>query len=146
MIAAAGALIGGVAAVMGPATANAAAYPVGVYAPTKISSTQTQGWANLSRNCDGTYGCFNYIQIQVLRWYGATGVNGGWANNNGWNSIKATLLRGCYDYRTRTDSYNYSVGDVGGGVNLGPVGINASGQKYYEWHLEWNSGWKRICR
>jgi hypothetical protein len=126
--------------------ASAAAYPIGVYAPNKINATQGQGWANLSRDCSGTYGCYNYIQIQVLRWYGPSMVNGWWANNNGWNSITATLLPGCYDYRTRTDSYNYSVGDVGGGVQVGVYGVNASGQKIYEWHREWNSAWKRICR
>jgi hypothetical protein len=125
--------------------ANAIAFPYGVYAPNKISATQAQGWANLSRDCSDTYGCFNYIQIQVLRWDGPQYVNGWWADNNGWNSITANLLPGCYDYRTRTDSYNYAVGDVGGGANAGPVGVTANGQTIYEWHLEWNSGWARIC-
>jgi len=127
-------------------SANAAAFPYAVYAPNKINTTQVQGWANLSRDCSGTYGCYNYIQIQVLRWYGPQNVNGWWANNNGWNSITATMLPGCYDYRTMTDSYNYAVGDVGGGVNAGQVGVTVSGQKIYEWHSEWNSGWNRICR
>ena len=114
--------------------------------PNKINATQLQGWANLSRDCSGTNGCYNYIQIQVSRWYGPATVNGWWANNNGWNSITGTLLSGCYDYRTRTDSYNYATGDVGGGANVGQVGVTSSGQKLYEWHLEWNSGWTRICR
>ena len=126
--------------------ADAAAFPYGVYAPTKINATQAQGWANLSRDCSDTYGCYNYIQIQVLRWDGPQSVAGWWANNNGWNSITATLLPGCYDYRTMTDSYNYAVGDVGGGANAGEVGVTANGQKIYEWHLEWNSGWARVCR
>jgi hypothetical protein len=127
-------------------SAGAAAFPYGVYAPKKLNSTQLQGWANLSRDCSGTFGCYNYIEIQVSRWYGVATVTGSWANNNGWNSITGTLLSGCYNYRTRTDSYNYAVGDVGGGVNGGEVGVTASGQKFYEWHLEWNSGWTRICR
>lgn len=144
------ALATGVVMFAAPVAANAAAYPIGVYAPNKINPTQLQGWANLSRDCSGTYGCYNYIQIQVERWYGLvfgpTTVNGWWANNNGWNSITGTLLPGCYNYRTRTDSYNNAVGDVGGGVNAGTVGVSANGQTIYEWHKEWNSGWTRICR
>ena len=128
----------GIALALGPG-ANAAAFPYAVYAPNKINATQVQGWANLSLDCSNTYGCYNYIQIEVQRWYGPAYVNGWWANNNGWNSITATLLSGCYNYRTRTDSYNYAVGDVGGGVNVGQAGVTAHGRKIYEWHREWNS-------
>jgi hypothetical protein len=135
----------GIALAVAPG-ADAAAFPYGVYAPNKLGTSQVQGWANLSRDCSNTYGCDNYIQIEVLRWYGPQYVNGWWANNNGWNSITANLLPGCYDYRTKTDSYNYAVGDVGGGVNAGPAGVSANGQTIYKWHLEWNSGWARICR
>lgn len=140
------ALAAGAVMLTAPVAANAAAYPIGAYPPNKINSTQLQGWANLSLDCGGTYGCYNYIQIQVLRWYGPTMVNGWWANNNGWNSITGTLLPGCYNYRTRTDSYNYAVGDVGGGVNVGTFGVSVSGQTIYEWHREWHSGWQQICR
>jgi hypothetical protein len=126
-------------------SASAVAWPIAVYAPHQISSTQLQGWANLSRDCSNTYGCWNYIQIDVHRWYGWTMVNGWWANNNGWNSITAELLPGCYDYRTRTDSYNDSVQPIGGSVSAGSVGVSANGSKIYEWHKEWNSGPARIC-
>ena len=39
--------------------ADAAAFTYGDYPPYRINATQVQGWANLSRDCSGTYGCFN---------------------------------------------------------------------------------------
>jgi hypothetical protein len=134
-------------AFLGLATrADAAAYPIGVYAPERLNSSQIRGWANLSRDCSGTLGCFNYVKIERSRWYGVEFVNGWWANANGWNSITANLPSGCYDYRTTTDSYNDSIGPVGGGVNIGPVGVSSNGQTVYRYRLTWSSGWKRHCR
>ena len=140
-----------VAAVVGlmtaaPPSANAAAYPIGVYAPDRINSSQIRGWANLSRDCSGTVGCYNYIKIERSRWWGAEYVNGWWANNHGWNSITATLPYGCYNYRTTTESYNHVVGSYGAGVNLGRVGWAANGTAIYKYRTTWSSGWKYHCR
>jgi hypothetical protein len=126
-------------------SAEAAAYPIGVYAPNRINSGQIQGWANLSRDCSGTYGCYNYIKIERARWYGVEYVNGWWANNNGWNSITANLPSGCYNYRTTTDSYNDVAGGYGGGVNIGPVGASGNGTKIYRYRNTWSSGWTYQC-
>jgi hypothetical protein len=126
--------------------AHAAAYPIGVYAPERISNTQIQGWANLSRDCSGTYGCYNYIKIERSRWWGTEFVNGWWATANGWNSITATLPYGCYNYRTTTDSYNDVAGTFGSGVNIGPVGLTANGTRIYRFRQTWSSGWKQHCR
>lgn len=135
----------GAALVTTPA-ANAAAYPIGVYAPKKIAGPKLEGWANLSRDCGGTLGCFNYIKIEKNNWYGPSFVAGWWANNNGWNSISTALPSGCADYRTTTDSYNDVAGSYGGGVNIGPVGVTANGTKIYRYKTTWSSGWARICR
>ena len=131
---------------VGAPRAEAAAYPIAVYAPKKLGATQVQGWANLSRNCSGTYGCYNYIKVERSRWYGAEFVNGWWANANGWNSITGTLGAGCYSYRTTTDSYNDVAGSYGSGVNLGPVGATSNGTKINRFRTSWSSGWTRICR
>jgi hypothetical protein len=127
--------------------ANAAAYPIGVYAPSKINASQAQGWANLSRDCSGTYGCSNYIKIEKRNWWGgADWVAGWWANNNGWNSITATLASGCADYRTTTDSYNDVAGGYGSGITVGPVGYTWNGTRILEYRTTWSSGWARLCR
>lgn len=128
------------------APADAAAFTYGVYAPNKINSTQVQGWANVSRDCSGTYGCYNYIKIERSNWYGASFQNGWWANANGWNSITATMTPGCYGYRTVVDSYNDVAGSYGSGVNVGPVGTTSNGTKIYRFRTTWTSGWAQRCR
>jgi hypothetical protein len=143
LLALAALLMAGVAAA---APSNAAAFVYGVYAPNKINGTQVQGWANLSRDCSGTYGCYNYIKIERSNWYGASYQNGWWANANGWNSITADMTPGCYNYRTTVDSYNDVAGGYGAGVNIGPVGMTSSGTTIYRFKTTWSSGWAYRCR
>jgi hypothetical protein len=132
-------------AVLPAQSASASAYTIGVYAPGKSGST-AQGWANLSRDCSGTTGCWNYIKIERQRWYGTQFVNGWWANANGWNSISANIGgTGCYNYRTTVDSYNDVVGGYGAGVNIGPVGTTANGTTVYRFRNTWSSGWNYLC-
>jgi hypothetical protein len=126
--------------------AEASAYPIGVYSPSRVNSWQIQGWANLSRDCGGTVGCFNYIKIERRRLWGNEYVAGWWANNHGWNSVTATLPGGCYDYRTTTDSYNDIAGGYGSGINVGPVGWTSNGTRIYRFRITWSSGWARHCR
>lgn len=127
-------------------TASAAAYPNGVYAPNRINSSQIQGWANLSLDCSGTYGCWNYIKIERYHWYGPEYINGWWAGANGWNSITANLPWGCSYYRTTTDSYNDVAGSWGAGVNIGQVGWTYNGTRIYRFRTTWSSGWSYQCR
>lgn len=126
--------------------ANASAFTYGVYAPKKINSSQVQGWANLSRDCSGTYGCYNYIKIERSNWWGVSYQNGWWANSNGWNSITANMTPGCYSYRTTVDSYNDVAGSYGWGVNIGPVGWTSNGTRIYRYKVTWSSGWAYRCR
>ncbi len=115
-----------IAAVALALPAGAAAYTKNAYAPARAGNTIT-GWADLSLDCSGTYGCWNFIKIERQRWYGPEYVSGKWASSNGWNSISAALSPGCYNYRTHVDSYNDTVGSIGAGVNIGPVGISSEG-------------------
>jgi hypothetical protein len=130
--------------------ADAAAYTKSVYPPEKHGTTQMQGWADLSRDCSGTYGCYNYIKIEKKNWWGASFVAGGWANGSGWNSVTANLPTGCAQYRMTVDSYNDVAGSYGGGVNLGTkvaeVGFSQNGTKIYRFKVTWSSGWKELCR
>lgn len=124
--------------------AHATAFTYEVYAPDRSGNTLT-GWARLSRDCSGTYGCSNYIKIERRAWNGWQFLSGKWANNGGWNSVSGTMLSGCYDYRTTVDSYNDTLVSSGGGVNVGPVGISSSGQTIYRFRITWSSGYKRYC-
>ena len=72
-----GSLPGLAGKVIGAQSASAAAYTIGVYAPNRINGSQIQGWANLSRDCSGTYGCFNYIKIERRRAWGIEYVAAG---------------------------------------------------------------------
>jgi hypothetical protein len=126
--------------------ADAAAYTKSVYPPEKHGTTQMQGWADLSRDCSGTLGCYNYIKIEKKVWWGAQFVAGGWANANGWNSVTASLPKGCSWYRMTVDSYNDYVGDQGAGANIGPVGTSSNGAKINRFRTTWSSGWKELCR
>lgn len=131
---------------LGTARADAAAYTIAVYPPSRLNASQLRGWAKLSRDCSGTYGCSNYIKIERQRAWGVQFVGGWWATANGWNSITAGLPRGCFDYRTTVDSYNDVAGSSGGGVNVGPVGVSSNGTKIYRYRNTWSSGFSRICR
>lgn len=131
--------------VISPTTADAAAYTKSVYTPTRLNSTQIRGWADLSRDCSGTYWCGNYIKVERKTWYGSAFQNGWWANANGWNNITANLSKGCHYYRTTIDSYNDVAGSYGGGVNIGPVGFTSNGTKIYRFRTTWSSGWSRHC-
>ncbi|PBC71804.1 hypothetical protein BX265_6417 [Streptomyces sp. TLI_235] len=116
-----------------------------MYAPERAGNTLT-GWGNLSRDCSGTVGCYNYIKIERGRWYGWEFMGGNWAGNNGWNSASAPVASGCYSYRTTVDSYNDIVGGYGAGVNTGQVGATVDGQKIYRFRVTWSSGTKSYCR
>ncbi|WP_030262314.1 hypothetical protein [Streptomyces sp. NRRL B-24484] len=143
--AAAAAALTGALALACPAPAAAAAYTKAVYAPDRAGNTLT-GWGNLSRDCSGTVGCYNYIKIERSRWYGWDFMGGNWANNNGWNTATATVATGCYAYRTTVDSYNDIVGGYGAGVNTGQVGATVDGQKIYRFRVTWSSGTRTYCR
>jgi hypothetical protein len=122
--------------------AYSAAYTKSVYSPEKVNNSTIEGWADLSRDCSGTYGCYNYIKIERKRFLWTEWINGGWANNDGWNSIQAALPNGSWEYRTTVDSYNDVTGSYGGGVNVGQVGFTANGTKIYRYRTTWSSGWK----
>lgn len=125
-------------------TASAAAYTKSVYTPARSGSTMT-GWADLSLDCAGTFGCWNYLKIEKWGYFGNSWVNGWWANNNGWNSVTAWLPGGCGYYRTTVDSYNDATGPVGGGITIGQVGWTLSGQAIYRFRTTWSSGWAYYC-
>lgn len=131
--------------VVDQAPADAAAYTKSVYAPNDEGS-YLRGWADLSRDCSGTYGCWNYMKIERHRAWGWEYVNGWWANNHGWNHVDATQPYGCFNYRTTVDSYNDVAGSYGSGVNLGPVGTTSNGTKIYRYRTTWSSGFKYHCR
>ena len=135
---------GGAVAAAAPAEAAASTYSV--YAPHKISSTTAEGWAYLSHNCRGTYGCANYMKIEKREWWGWSYRGGGWVYNNGWNSARGILTRGCAYYRTTVDSYNDIAGRYRGGTNLGPVGHTRNGTTIYRYRTTWSSGTVRLCR
>ncbi|WP_285320739.1 hypothetical protein [Pseudarthrobacter sp. lyk4-40-TYG-27] len=126
--------------------AEAAAFTYSVYAPNKVNSTTAEGWANLSRDCSGTYGCWSYMKIEKREWWGWSYRGGGWVNNNGWNSIRGELTAGCGDYRTTVDSYNDVAGGYGSGANIGPVGASSNGTRIYRYKTTWSSGTNRLCR
>jgi hypothetical protein len=125
--------------------AVAAAFTYDAYAPNRSGSTLT-GWAYLSRDCSGTFGCSNYMKIEKSDWWWWDYVGGNWVPNNGWNSISVGLPRGCANYRTTVDSYNVVLISQGIGINLGEVGVNANGQTLYEFHRTWSSGAHYYCR
>jgi hypothetical protein len=125
--------------------AKAAAFTYNVYAPNRSGNTLTS-WANLSRDCSGTYGCWNYMKIEKSDWWWYDYVGGNWVSNNGWNSISVGLPSGCGNYRTTVDSYNDVLISQGIGVNLGQVGVNASGQAIYRFRTTWSSGTHYYCR
>ena len=127
----------------GDVYATASTYDV--YPPNRDGDTVT-GWTNLSRDCSGTYGCYNYIKIERSSWRGWLYVSGKWAPDNGWNPVSANLLSGCYDYRTTVDSYNDTLINVGLGVNIGAVGVNASNETIYRFQNTWSSGSHRYCK
>ena len=128
------------------APAEAAAFSYGVYAPKKISQWTMDSWANLSRDCSGTYGCYNYMKIEKKEWWGWSHYAGQWAGAHGWNSLRANINGGCATYRLTVDSYNDVAGSYGGGVNVGVVGISGNGTKIYRYKTTWSSGTSQICR
>lgn len=128
------------------APAEASAFTYSVYAPHKISSTTAEGWAYLSHDCRGTYGCANYMKIEKREWWGWSNRGGGWVYHNGWNTARASLTRGCAYYRTVVDSYNDIAGRYRGGVNLGPVGHTRNGTTIYRYRTTWSSSTVRLCR
>lgn len=134
---------GGLAAA---APAEAAAFSYGVYAPNKISAWTMDAWANVSRDCSGTYGCYNYMKIEKREWWGWSHYAGQWAGAHGWNSIRANINGGCATYRLTVDSYNDVAGGYGGGVNVGHVGFSANGTKIYRYKTSWSGASRQICR
>lgn len=114
--------------------------------PTRINATQIQSSADLSLDCTGTVGCWNYMKIERARWYGLQFIGGAWALNNGWNNITVNLPGGCYWYRTAVNSYNDYIGPVGSGQNIGAVGSSSNGQQVYRYRTPWSSGWAKHCR
>ncbi|MGY3564808.1 hypothetical protein [Sinomonas sp. RB5] len=128
------------------APAEAAALTYSVYAPYRISPTTAQGWAYLSRNCRGTYGCANYLKIEKREWWGWSYRGEGWVYNNGWNSARGSLTRGCAYDRTTVDSYNDIAGRYHGGTSLGPVGHTRNGTTIYRYRTIRSSGAVWLCR
>ncbi|MDP9885859.1 hypothetical protein J2W21_003384 [Sinomonas atrocyanea] len=126
--------------------AEAAAFTYSVYAPHKVSSTTAEGWAYLSHDCRGTYGCANYMKIEEREWWGWSNRGGGWVYHNGWNTARGSLTRGCAYYRTTVDSYNDLAGRHHSGTNLGPVGHTRNGTTIYRYRTTWSSGTTRLCR
>jgi hypothetical protein len=133
-------------AVTAAAPAQAAALTYSVYAPHKIGPTTAEGWAYLSRNCHGTYGCANYMKIEKREWWGWSYRGGGWVYNNGWNTARGSLTRGCASYRTTVDSYNDFAGRYHSGTNLGPVGHTRNGTTIYRYRTTRSSGTVWLCR
>lgn len=126
--------------------AEAAAFSYDVYAPNKVSRWTMDAWANLSRNCSGTYGCYNYMKIEKLQWWGWSHYAGHWAGAHGWNSIRANINGGCAKYRLTVDSYNDVAGSYGSGTNMGSVGSTSNGTKIYRYKTSWSGGTRQICR
>ena len=133
----------GVALIASPA--NAAAYTTNVYAPHHVGNN-AQGWATVVQDCSGTSGCWNYMKIEKWGWFGNSWVGGNWVTGTGWQHVDAALPGGCGYFRTTVDSYNDAVGPVGGGINVGKVGISWNGQIIYRYKTTWSSGWSYICR
>lgn len=131
-------------------TVEAAAFTYAAYAPNRSGGTLT-GWANLSRDCSNTYGCWNYMKIEERNprrwetWEPWLYVGRQWVNNNGWNHVTVNMPNGCGEYRTTVDSYNIVTGDQGGGANLGPVGVSGNGTTIYEFRTRWSSGTNSFC-
>jgi hypothetical protein len=126
--------------------ANAAAFTYDAYPPDKSGPTMITAWANLSRDCTGTYGCWNYMKIERTRLWGIEYVGGKWATDNGWNSLEVNLPDGCYDYRTFVDSYTDALISLGLSADYKVIGASATGEKIVRFHRVWNSGFVQICR
>lgn len=137
-------LVGGGLAAAVPA--EAAAFSYGVYTPNKISAWDMDAWANVSRDCSGTYGCYNYMKIEKREWWGWSHYAGHWAGAHGWNSIRANINGGCSTYRLTVDSFNDVASTYGGGVNVGVVGFTSNGTKIHRFKTTWSSGSRQICR
>lgn len=144
-------LVGGVAALLaffavalGASPASAAAYTTNVYAPHNVSG-YAEGWATVAQDCSGTNGCWNYMKIEKWGWVGNSWIGGNWVTGTGWRSMSAALPSGCGYYRTTVDSYNDVTGPVGGGINIGKVGVSWNGQIVYRYKTTWSSGWAYLC-
>ncbi len=152
------------------ARADAVAYTKNVYPPNRIGGTTIEGWADLSLDCQGTLGCWNYIKIERRQSpYDPTllelhlglqpgdpallvqpvdppveYVAGGWAKD-GWNAISAELSLGCWEYRTHVDSYNRYPGPYGLEVNVRGIGLSFNDTKGNTDHVPWSSDWTTHC-
>jgi hypothetical protein len=118
----------------------------GVYPPEDHGS-YVQGWANIRTDCSNL-SCSVYLKIERRSWLGPRFVNGSFVNwSNSWVSMTAMKLARCSYYRTTIEIYEDSVAPVGGGANIGPVGVSASGQQVYRYKIgPWSSAWVRSCR
>ncbi|MCU7825433.1 hypothetical protein KSNIM_28090, partial [Kitasatospora sp. DSM 101779] len=124
--AAAAAALTGAPAPACPAPATAAACTKAVYATDRAGNTLT-GRGDLSRDCSGTVGGYDYVKIE--RWYGWEFMGGNPADKSGSNTATATAAGGCYAYRTTVDSADDIVGGYGAGVNTRQVGTTVDGRK-----------------
>ena len=126
------------------APASASARSKGTYMPEQHGNTLT-AWANLELDCSNTLGCWNYIKIQQLRWFGWQTIAGQWANNNGWNSI-STEIPGCGTYRTQVRSYNDIVVADSDSAEAGGVGASQTRSKIQRFETHWESDPIWYCR
>ncbi|MBL8159223.1 hypothetical protein JNJ66_02080 [Candidatus Saccharibacteria bacterium] len=89
--------------------ASAMASVKSVHTP-KLEGDSVVAWADFERDCSDTAGCWNYLKIErkeswPRQWSHAAG---GWANQDGWNSVSAVLLKPgeCDHFRATAQSYN----------------------------------------
>lgn len=119
----------GLVATSAPASAASYARSVGVpeYKDGKIVAA-----ANVSTNCEDTFGCYTYVKIERLAdplpgtpgWLRQWEYAGGHWANDGDNLVETQPISGCATYRTVVDSYNDAPGDAVLGISLGPVEFN----------------------
>jgi hypothetical protein len=138
------------AAVLVAATFVGSAQAVQIHAayPPEDHGSFVQGWAKISTDCPYLK-CSVYLKIERKSLWplGPSFVNGSFVNwSNDWVEMRATKLAGCYEYRTTIEIYEDSVAPVGGGANIGPMGMSVSGQRVYSYKIgPWSSAWVERC-
>lgn len=122
--------------------ASAAAAVKNVYAPVQ-SGTTASAWADLSHDCSGTMGCWNYMKIERKKgWFWWEDVGGAWVNNDGWNTVTADLTPGCHTYKTTVTSYNDII--VTDSTSTKDATTTSTGTQRLE--TTWSSAEVRFCR
>ena len=132
-------------------TATAASYAKGVYAPHDRGDF-VEGWADVNTDCEGTFGCSAFVQLEFRLdnparpyWmdHAAWEFGAGKQADGGWNKLTVPY-KGCGAYRMVVFTSNEAPGEAVFGINLGPASVNIGGG-VKQYNKVTRSGDKRIC-